>query len=210
MIQKKYTFTRIFNIISDYLAWNDEMIEESMHSSAHISENKHVENFDAFAESKPKKKKGFFGRIKEWFANIFKKKPKNKIDSSTDKNSEKSDENSRGAEAEALEANDDNRKEENNPCSLSGSEESSFANDVSVKEEALTPKELKKKAKAERKAERKAIKEAKKKLKKGNKHDLNSDSETKDEVTDDNGQNEESIVTEENGTQTESEVINNE
>lgn len=210
LVAVERNISRIFNIISDYLAWNDEMIEESMHSSAHISENKHVENFDAFAESKPKKKKGFFGRIKEWFANIFKKKPKNKIDSSTDKNSEKSDENSRGAEAEALEANDDNRKEENNPCSLSGSEENSFVNDVSVKEEALTPKELKKKAKAERKAERKAIKEAKKKLKKGNKHDLNSDSETKDEVTDDNGQNEELIVTEENGTQTESEVINNE
>lgn len=67
--------SRILQIISDYLAWNDEQIRESIRrQEAPTEETK--EAFDAYAEdaSQSEKKKGLLGRIVEWFRKTFQKK----------------------------------------------------------------------------------------------------------------------------------------
>ncbi len=71
--------SRIFQIISDYLSWNDEQIEQSMR----VEEPAEEKPFDAYAEDEPEEKekkglKGFFGKIGNWFKNLFKKKDKKK------------------------------------------------------------------------------------------------------------------------------------
>lgn len=67
---------RILQIISDYLAWNDEQIEESIRKQNAPPEEK-KEAFDVYTEdTQPEKKKGFFGRIGDWFKGLFKKKDK--------------------------------------------------------------------------------------------------------------------------------------
>ena len=76
LIAVERNVNRILQIISDYLAWNDEQIAESVRKQNAPAEEK-KEAFDAYAEDpKPEKKKGFFGRIGEWFKNLFKKKDK--------------------------------------------------------------------------------------------------------------------------------------
>ena len=68
---------RIFQIISDYLSWNDEMIAESMHTKSISADEKGFESFDVYAEDcEPEKKKSIFGRIGDWFKKVFKKKIK--------------------------------------------------------------------------------------------------------------------------------------
>lgn len=71
---------RILQIISDYLAWNDEQIAESIRKQNETpAEEKKPEEFDAYADDgqAPAEKKGFFGRIGDWFKKLFKKKDKN-------------------------------------------------------------------------------------------------------------------------------------
>lgn len=68
---------RILQIISDYLAWNDEQIAESIRKQNEPAGEKASNGFDVYAEDAPQeKKKGFFGRIGAWFKNLFKKKDK--------------------------------------------------------------------------------------------------------------------------------------
>ncbi len=75
---------RIFQIISDYLSWNDEQIEQSKRKEAEPEQEKEPKPFDVYeepateADDKPKKKglKGVFGKIGDWFKRIFKKKKK--------------------------------------------------------------------------------------------------------------------------------------
>ena len=69
---------RILQIISDYLSWNDEMIAESIRQEKEAAEGEKPEEkpFDVYAEEKPAKKKGFFGKIGDWFKGLFKKKKK--------------------------------------------------------------------------------------------------------------------------------------
>jgi hypothetical protein len=76
LIAVERNVNRILQIISDYLAWNDEQIVESVRKQNAPAEKK-KEAFDAYAEDpKPEKKKGFFGRIGDWFKSLFKKKDK--------------------------------------------------------------------------------------------------------------------------------------
>lgn len=65
---------RIFQIISDYLSWNDEQIEESLHPK--IPEEI-PEAFDVYEEEAAPKKQGFFSKIGGWFKRIFSKKKDN-------------------------------------------------------------------------------------------------------------------------------------
>ena len=76
LIAVERNVNRILQIISDYLAWNDEQIAESVRKQNAPAEEK-KEAFDAYAEdTKTEKKKGFFGRIGDWFKKLFKKKDK--------------------------------------------------------------------------------------------------------------------------------------
>lgn len=66
---------RIFQIISDYLSWNEEQIEESIRKQNAPVEEKEPAPFDVYAEDgAPEKKKGFFGRIVDWFKGLFRRK----------------------------------------------------------------------------------------------------------------------------------------
>lgn len=63
---------RIFQIISDYLAWNDEQIEESIRKqNAPVAEK--TESIDVYAEEATRKR-NLMERIADWFRNLFKKK----------------------------------------------------------------------------------------------------------------------------------------
>ena len=84
LIAVERNVNRIFQIISDYLTWNDEKIAESMREPEAQTEEKISDSFDVYAEDddvyaedeKPEKKKGLFGRIGDWFKKVFKKKNK--------------------------------------------------------------------------------------------------------------------------------------
>ena len=68
---------RILQIISDYLAWNDEQIADSIRKQNAPAVEKVSSNFDVYADDAPQaEKKGFFGRIGDWFKNLFKKRDK--------------------------------------------------------------------------------------------------------------------------------------
>lgn len=62
---------RIFEIICDYLVWNDEAIERSKNPPPEPPQYVIVET-----EMEPPKKKGIFGRIKDWFKRHFCRKKK--------------------------------------------------------------------------------------------------------------------------------------
>lgn len=82
---------RILQIISDYLAWNAEKINESICKQNAPAEDE-KEAFDVYAEDpKNKRKKGFFSRIGAWFKNLFKKKDKTGSEDLTEKASQKAD-----------------------------------------------------------------------------------------------------------------------
>ena len=77
LIAVERNVNRIFQIISDYLTWNDEKIAESMNKKDAPTEEKISDSFDVYAEDeKPEKKKGLFRRIGDWLKNLFKKKKK--------------------------------------------------------------------------------------------------------------------------------------
>lgn len=79
---------RIFQIISDYLLWNEEMIAESIRKQNEApAEEKKAEEFDAYADdgqAPVEEKKGIFGRIGAFFKKLFKKKDKNKDNGGAD------------------------------------------------------------------------------------------------------------------------------
>ena len=81
---------RILQIISDYLAWNDEMIAESIrkqNEAPAADGNTAASDFDAYADdgqAPAEEKKGFFGRIGAFFKNLFKKKDKGNDGAGTD------------------------------------------------------------------------------------------------------------------------------
>jgi hypothetical protein len=77
LIAVERNVNRILQIISDYLAWNDEQIVESIRKQNEPAVEKKSDGFDVYAEDAPQeKKKGFFGKIGAWFKNLFKKKDK--------------------------------------------------------------------------------------------------------------------------------------
>ena len=77
LIAVERNVNRIFQIISDYLTWNDEKIAESLRKPEAYIKEKISDSFDVYAEDeKPEKKKCLFGRIGDWFKKVFKKKNK--------------------------------------------------------------------------------------------------------------------------------------
>ena len=77
LIAVERNVNRIFQIVADYLVWNDEQIAESIRKQNEPEEEKTVEAFNVYEESETaEKKKGFFGRIADWFKGLFKKKGK--------------------------------------------------------------------------------------------------------------------------------------
>ena len=90
LIAVERNVNRIFQIISDYLNWNDEKITESIRKQDAPAEEKVAEPFDVYADDeKPEKKKGLFGRIVDWFKKLFKKKKK--VNGETDVQDESSE-----------------------------------------------------------------------------------------------------------------------
>ena len=73
LIAVERNVNRILQIISDYLTWNEEKIEESLRAQNAPAEAPAAET--PVAEEKPKKK-GIFGRIGDWFKGLFKKNKK--------------------------------------------------------------------------------------------------------------------------------------
>ncbi len=65
--------SRILQMISDYLSWNDEMIEESLKVKEVKIEKKETQEFNVYEDNK---KEPFFKRIGGWFKKLFKKKNK--------------------------------------------------------------------------------------------------------------------------------------
>ena len=81
LIAVERNLNRIFQIIADYLNWNEEAIEESIRKQnepAEEKENKSFDVYEAVSEEKPAEKKGFFKKIGDWFKGLFKKKGKDK------------------------------------------------------------------------------------------------------------------------------------
>ncbi len=76
LISVERNLKRIFQIISDYLTWNEEKIAESLRPKEEPEEVKEQEPFSIFEDEEEPKKKGFFGKIGDWFKGIFKKKKK--------------------------------------------------------------------------------------------------------------------------------------
>lgn len=77
LIAVERNLNRILQIIADYLAWNDEAIDESLREPEESNEEKISDSFDVYEgkdEEEAEAKKGLFGRIKEAFKNLFKKK----------------------------------------------------------------------------------------------------------------------------------------
>ena len=77
LVAVERNINRIFQIISDYLTWNEEKIAESIYRQNAPAEGKKADSFDVYAEDeKTKKKRGIFGRIVDWFKNLFQRKKK--------------------------------------------------------------------------------------------------------------------------------------
>lgn len=74
LIAVERNIKRVFQIISDYLGWNDEMIAESIRKQQSPPEEKQPVCINLYEEDKPAKKKGFFARVGDWFKRIFGKK----------------------------------------------------------------------------------------------------------------------------------------
>ena len=79
LVAVERNINRIFQIISDYLGWNEEQIAESLRVQETPVEEKTPVSFNVYEErGEPVKKKGFFGRLWDKIKSIFqKKKPEN-------------------------------------------------------------------------------------------------------------------------------------
>lgn len=77
LVAVERNISRILQIVSDYLNWNEEQIEESLRKEQAPVEEKQPVTINIYLEdAKKEKKKGFFGRIADWFKGLFKKKKK--------------------------------------------------------------------------------------------------------------------------------------
>ena len=79
LIAVERNINRIFQIVSDYLGWNAEQIEESIRKLGTQETVKEKKTFNVYEEpeaaEKPKKQ-GFITKIVNWFKSLFKKKNK--------------------------------------------------------------------------------------------------------------------------------------
>lgn len=108
LIAVERNVNRIFQIVADYLAWNDEKIEESLRQQSAPAEETEKEPFDAYAETEEDKKdkRGFFRRILDWFKGLFKRKKKDSEEGSQEPGGEETltPKQKRKAEKEAAKA----------------------------------------------------------------------------------------------------------
>ncbi len=164
LVAVERNINRIFQIISDYLSWNDEQIEESIRKQNEPAFDVETSPFDAYEDDAPKKKKGLFGKVADWFKGLFKRKKKGH---------KKGKNNADGASSTSDNTKDVNTETETELITPNGSatenEFTEASSDVVVTEtdedlsvEELTPKQQKKAARAAAKAEKRAIKEQRK------------------------------------------------
>ena len=78
LVAVERNINRIFQIISDYLGWNQEQIEESLRKMNEPKEKPAPAPFNVYEQTQEDKaaKVGFFGKISNWFKNLFKRKKK--------------------------------------------------------------------------------------------------------------------------------------
>lgn len=185
LIAVERNVNRIFQIVADYLSWNDEMIEESLRKRPDEGEPS-PEIYDAKVEKTGffrkifRKIKNFFKRIINWFKKLFKRKKKNKSPEDAENTPEQnavapSDPNELPEPPEIPDGGQADLGEEGGaPSADTGDaadteESSGEATDETPGDDAqpdadvqLTPKQQKKAAKAAAKAEKRAQKEQKK------------------------------------------------
>ena len=152
LIAVERNVNRIMQIIADYLAWNQQEIEESIRKMQPVpADAQQAEAFDAYSEAKKpeeKKKKGFFG----WLKSLFKKKDK----------SEKADgegKKKKGPFGWIKNLFKRKKKDQDPDAATEGGTEEGAEPGA---DDGLTPKQRKKAAKAAAKAEKKAAREQKK------------------------------------------------
>jgi len=76
LIAVERNISRIFQIISDYLNWNAEQIEESIRRQNTPTEEKKPTAFDVYSDdpsSEKEDKKNIFKKVGNWFKNVFQK-----------------------------------------------------------------------------------------------------------------------------------------
>ncbi len=143
---------RIFQIISDYLTWNEEQIAESLRKKEEPAEERAEAEAPSAEETEPEKKRGFFGRIFDWCKGLFKKKSRK-----TDIPEETPD-TEQPVSSEQTEMEIPQRAEEPAEQDEMPSEQEA----VSKTAEVLTPKQQKKAARAEKKEAKKLERAARK------------------------------------------------
>ena len=81
LVAVERNINRIFQIISDYLSWNEEAIRESLIAQNASAEKPKPQAFSVYEESEEEKKpekRNFFRKICDWFEKIFRKKKRSK------------------------------------------------------------------------------------------------------------------------------------
>ncbi len=166
--------SRIFQIISDYLSWNDEQIAESRRKENEPAEEKKSAEFDVYEETEADKKKCLFRKIADWVKGLFKKKKK---DAEEDEETDEAEESGKTADEKAETGGEEAEKPEQSDEELTPKQQKKAAKKAA--------REEKKAARAAAKAEKKAAREAAKAEKKAAKE------EPKEEVKKDDTQKEE-------------------
>lgn len=162
LIAVERNVNRIFQIVADYLVWNDEQIEESLRKRPCESTPAPFDVYEAKTEKKGffrrlfGKIKGFFKRIIDWFKGLFKRKKKRKSPEDAENMPEQdaSVPENTNEQPEAPGAPDNEQAE-------SGGEGEASSADKEEAGEKLTPKQQKKAAKAAAKAEKRAMRQQK-------------------------------------------------
>jgi len=173
LIAVERNVNRIFQIISDYLVWNDEQIAESIRLQNTPVEEKVLEPVNVYEDTDPPKKKGFFAkikgfftRIKDWFKNLFKRKKGKTAEAPEGTAPAVQPADAPAVEAESQQAFQEPAAPVEAAEPVAVPEQTSGEAPVHEYGETvapeLTPKQQKKAAKAAAKAERKAAKEAEK------------------------------------------------
>lgn len=85
LIAVERSIDRIFNIISDYLTWNEEQIAESMQEKEEPKKEKTPAPFDVYGRDETKERKGFLSKFSGGLRKIFKKKQKKKAEKDREK-----------------------------------------------------------------------------------------------------------------------------
>ena len=181
LIAVERNISRILQIVVDYLNWNDEQIAESIRIENTPTEEKEQTSFDVYAEDqKPEKKKGFFGKIGDWFKGLFKKKkdkqtpeqdymmiygkPHKLVDGKWVPCSQEDFDERMEKRHELLEEASKNTEEaEENDTEDSSAKQNVTPSIENDPEPALSPREAKKAEKVAKKAKKRAAKEEKKK-----------------------------------------------